>query len=914
MLLQNLVDAQMAFKKAQSLYANSLLRMGEYHVRNGEYDDALIALKESLVENRSVCSAVGSGAVNTSASGESGSSIMPSITEISDYGDESLISGLSSSHTTSAASHLSAGSSSTAMHTAVPYLSSASSVAAGDNNTQVSSSAATSTSAKSSATHITASSAILSTPEGMSIHQSSLNDMITTLSNLGKVYSLRGEERDAVRYYDEKTHVQAWISGDAKQSSANATSVAESSAHATANAISSIEATCGLGSPAVFFSEGHANNIMSEINEDVKALDELFRGISFRKDKTVAATEATSNDEAKSTVQTDAAPMEEDKSSQAMDEFSDGSSRSSPSIKSKKSSNDIHSRRRVRTAERESCSSPLPPIRQPRAEQQLPQQQMEKDDNELADAIDTYRTVIDSQCVGRVGSERHEKKYAEFLRRSKSLAITVDSSKHQRKEWQLALEIYEASLLAQKEASRTVPFPPGTPRKRTASDFAQDAHTGVASTMIAMGGIYYKLNCVQDELHMYNEALSVYQEMLGRNHPHVAGTMKNIGMVLAEQGQFDEAMEKFYEARRIYEVVKDGKDNVSCCDVASVLSCMGNVQNRRGDLEDALRLYEEALVIYKKVSSRARELGGRSRLAIQEVASTLKIMGMVHTKREELDKAMGCFQDAIDIMRQNFNEKGSGPVVTSILSRIGGIFCKIGKFDEAMSHYQEAYDLATRTFGTTDHPEVAQVLHYIGGIHQKLGDLTEAMSCYKNAAKIYQCTLGRDDPTVATTLVCIGSLHYTEKNLDGAMNYYTEALRLNRSAYGTRHPDVIPTMKSIALIHAKRENFDSAIGIFTEVLKIKYAELGDMHPEVASCYKRIGNVHYQRGDLVSAEKDYRQALSIYQHTLGDEHQSTKSARAVVEKINKEIADKRQSSSSPPPGSFFKRAPKGYESL
>ena len=299
--------------------------------------------------------------------------------------------------------------------------------------------------------------------------------------------------------------------------------------------------------------------------------------------------------------------------------------------------------------------------------------------------------------------------------------------------------------------------------------------------------------------------MTVYEEALGKEHPHVAGTMKNIGMVLAEQGQLDEAMTKFQEAQRIYKALNNGRRDGPCCDVASALSCMGNVQNRRGEFEDALRLYDEALSIYKSVSKRAREMGGRSRLALQEVASTLKIMGMVHTKRGKLDHTMACFQDAIDILRQNFNEKGSGLVVTSILSRIGGIFSKMGELDEAMSHYHEAYDLATRTYGTADRPEVAQVLHHIGGVHQRQGNHDEAMRCYKNAAKVYQARLGRNDPTVATTLVCIGSLHYVERNLDGAMNYYKQALRLNRAAYGTKHPDVIPTMKSIALIHAKRE-------------------------------------------------------------------------------------------------------------
>ncbi|KAL7543444.1 hypothetical protein ACHAXR_012746 [Thalassiosira sp. AJA248-18] len=867
-LLTELQKHQSQFQQARSQLASSLLRMGDYHVRHGEYDEAMMALRDSLNENRSVvCNSLSS---------------LPSL-DISDTGEESLISGMTASQWSGA--HTPRGSCSVSVaSSSSPYLSTVIS-----NNKDASSS---------------------SNRDTVEVQRKSLNDMITTLSSLGKVHSLRGEDSTAMKYYDEKTKIQAVRMNIEEQ-------------------LSTGTAGC-LGGPAsVFFSEGH-KNIMSEINEDVKALDELFRGIGFGKETKPPKTEQ----ENKAVQQEDDTRNEQDVSESAADtatdERSEISSSTSTSRKSKKGNTDTHRRRRTRisvdTETRESIST-LPPLRQTRPQSTSDGNNL-KEDNELADAIDTYRTVIDSH--GGRSCEKHEKKYSEFLRKYELLR-SVNSSDHdmehspssrqqaaRRKEWQLALAIYESALAAQKEATSRVPFPPGTPRKRTASDFNQDAHTSVASTLIAMGGLYYKLNNVQKELEKYNEALTVYEETLGQDHPHVAGTMKNIGMVLAEQGQLDEAMTKFQEAQRIYKSINDGRRDGPCCDVASALSCMGNVQNRRGELEDALRLYGEALSIYKSVSKRAREMGGRSRLAVQEVASTLKIMGMVHTKLGELDNAMNCFQDAIDIMRQNFNEKGSGPVVTSILSRIGGIFSKMGKLEEAMSHYHEAYDLATRTFGTTDHPEVAQVLHYIGGIHQREGNLSEAMRCYKNSAKIYQTTLGRNDPTVATTLVCIGSLHYIEKNLDGAMNYYTEALRLNRSAYGTKHPDVIPTMKSIALIHAKKENFDHAIEIFTEVLGIKTAEFGHMHPEVAGAHKRIGNVHYQRGDLVGADEEYRKALTIYQQSLGDDHQTTKSAQAIVEKVGKELADAQQEAATQPSSlsstSFFKRAPKGYECL
>lgn len=846
-LLNELQKTQLKYKKAQSEFASSLARVGEFHVRNGEYEEAMVAFRDSLLENQSVCS--------------SSMSLVPSLTESSDNGDESVsfISGMTGS--------------------------------TGSNSTYLSLSG------------VANSIDVLSNPESIAVHRKSLQDMINTLSNLGKVHSLRGEDSLAMKYYEEKTKIQAVQTSIEEQLSSSAGCLGG-------------EAHVRNGSG--FFSEGQ--NLMKEIAEDVKALDELFKGISFLKETVNNVVNEHSNKNAK---------IEEETRSDAGSETHSGRIEcaeeffvpiKNAKVEDEESRSDVDSKSTYSVSTDGSCASRISKKNTAKkSHRQLPslkETRNAKEDRELADAIDTYRNAIDSNTGHNC--ERHEKKYAEFLRRYKAGKIQAEnplemncSQQTKRKGWQLALEIYEASLSAKREATSRMPFPPGSPRKRSASDFNQEAHMGIASILIAMGGLHYKLNNVEMELEKYNEALTVYQDHLGRDHPHTAGTMKNIGMVLAEQGNLDEAMGKFKAAKKIYEAIN--RDD-PCCDVASALSCMANVQSRRGDLDDALRLYGESLDMYKAVIRRTKEMGGRSRLAIQEVASTLKIMGMVHTKRGELDLSMACFQEAIDIMRANFNEKGSGPIVTSILSRIGGIFYKMGKFDEAMSHYQEAYDLATRTYGTTEHPEVAQVLHHIGGIHQKQGDVTEAMKCYKNAAKIYQTKLGRNDPTVATTLVCIGSLHYIEKDIDGAMGYYTEALRLNRAAYGTSHPDVIPTMKSIALIQSKKGNFDRAIEIFTEVRNIKCAEVGKMHPEVASAHKRIGNVHYQRGDLANAQKEYRQALSIYEQTLGKDHQSTTSSRVIVEKIGEELGQQELAQITSVGSLFERKTPKGYDML
>ena len=60
-----------------------------------------------------------------------------------------------------------------------------------------------------------------------------------------------------------------------------------------------------------------------------------------------------------------------------------------------------------------------------------------------------------------------------------------------------------------------------------------------ASTLIRLGSVYYKLGNRLEELQMYRDAKAVYKSAFGENHTFVAGARKNIGMVLAERGEYE---------------------------------------------------------------------------------------------------------------------------------------------------------------------------------------------------------------------------------------------------------------------------------------------------------------------------------------------------------------------------------------
>eukprot|EP00555_Chaetoceros_dichaeta_P015353 CAMPEP_0198275966 /NCGR_PEP_ID=MMETSP1447-20131203/65058_1 /TAXON_ID=420782 /ORGANISM="Chaetoceros dichaeta, Strain CCMP1751" /LENGTH=55 /DNA_ID=CAMNT_0043970875 /DNA_START=770 /DNA_END=934 /DNA_ORIENTATION=+ len=44
--------------------------------------------------------------------------------------------------------------------------------------------------------------------------------------------------------------------------------------------------------------------------------------------------------------------------------------------------------------------------------------------------------------------------------------------------------------------------------------------------MIRIGSLHYKLASVDEELHMYNQALATYTKALGEKHSYIAGTRK----------------------------------------------------------------------------------------------------------------------------------------------------------------------------------------------------------------------------------------------------------------------------------------------------------------------------------------------------------------------------------------------------
>ncbi|KAL3908291.1 MAG: hypothetical protein SGILL_008538, partial [Bacillariaceae sp.] len=95
------------------------------------------------------------------------------------------------------------------------------------------------------------------------VHDKAIDELVDTLKSMGNVHSLRGEQDEAMRYFTEVTSLRAQKKG------AVSVSVACDASVDTRSFLSGLN-------------DDNNSALMSEINEDVKALDDLFQSISFR--------------------------------------------------------------------------------------------------------------------------------------------------------------------------------------------------------------------------------------------------------------------------------------------------------------------------------------------------------------------------------------------------------------------------------------------------------------------------------------------------------------------------------------------------------------------------------------------------------------------------------------------------------
>jgi tetratricopeptide (TPR) repeat protein len=313
----------------------------------------------------------------------------------------------------------------------------------------------------------------------------------------------------------------------------------------------------------------------------------------------------------------------------------------------------------------------------------------------------------------------------------------------------------------------------------------------------------------------YEQALAIFNNTYGPDHPEVAKIESNIGIVLKDQGDLKSARDHFERALRINER-NFGPDHI---ETASYANNLGLVFLDLGDLERAWVNLERAEAILSNTYGPDHP----------EVAKTVVNIGIVLKDQGDLKSARDHFERALRI-----NEK--------------------------------AYGL--------DHLEVAAVVINLGAVLAAQGDLKSARDHFERALAIDEKAYGPDHPTVATDVNNLGAVFFAQGDLKSARDHFERALKITEIVYGPDHTEVAAVENNLGAVLAAQGDLKSARDHFERALNIDTKAFGPDHPEVARDVNNLGNVLQALGDLEEARAHFERALNIDTKAYGPDHPRT----------------------------------------
>lgn len=254
----------------------------------------------------------------------------------------------------------------------------------------------------------------------------------------------------------------------------------------------------------------------------------------------------------------------------------------------------------------------------------------------------------------------------------------------------------------------------------------------------AVGWHYQVRGDHQKAYEYFRRSLDVALANFGDESLRTVPAFSNLGMSLKQLGRYDEALQSYQAALRIFRIHPDALSP----NLALLHSNIANLVAERGELALASEHYEQGLAIARSIGEPARRPltfllhnYGRNLLELGEVSRAVEVLGRAREERERL-----------------FGEDNPSTARTTLM--LSRALAAAGRLDEAWGRIQEAERVLTSP--TTEEPvEDGSLAEALGQWQEHAGNLAEAERHYAAALDSRMDEYGKDSLESVEVLVAL---------------------------------------------------------------------------------------------------------------------------------------------------------------
>ncbi|CAF4235397.1 unnamed protein product [Rotaria socialis] len=335
--------------------------------------------------------------------------------------------------------------------------------------------------------------------------------------------------------------------------------------------------------------------------------------------------------------------------------------------------------------------------------------------------------------------------------------------------------------------------------------------------------------------------------------------LDKIGLILENQGKYDEALGYYKQALDI----KEKCYLPGSVSIAASFNHIGNILSSQKKYNEALDFYKRALDIEGKCFSSGHV----------NIAANHNKIGIILRGQGRYDEALKYYQRALEMQEEHY-PSGHADIAHS-LSNIGHILFDQAKYDEALDYYQRALKMREKYYPSCD-IAIVQSLNNIGGLLFEHEKYDEALDYYKRLLKIQEDYYSSDELDIAQSFNKLGKILYHQQRYDTALHYHQRALKIQVKHYSSDYVDIATSLNNIGLILEKQVKYDEALDYYQRSLKIQEESYPFGHVYVARNLTSIGDILYH-------QRNYDDALDYYQRSLKMQEEYYRSGHVEIAK-------------------------------
>jgi tetratricopeptide (TPR) repeat protein len=331
------------------------------------------------------------------------------------------------------------------------------------------------------------------------------------------------------------------------------------------------------------------------------------------------------------------------------------------------------------------------------------------------------------------------------------------------------------------------------------------------------------------------------------------------------------------------------KNNIEENQKIEILFVLGEAHLQMRYQEDALEIFQEALLLSKKMNPQNKRLlrdaydfrsWAYSKLylpvkSVQDLKEVLKLDTELHGPESKavantqmnigLDLyKMGAFTDAENQMLKALElfkkvSKEGSEDFNRIYNNLGVIFHKIGDDEQALEYAKKALEIKLKNY-RPNHPSVAKYYMNIGEALAGMGKTSEAIPYYQKQLEILKNNFPEKNLNVSAAIGELANIYADDGQFDLAIQLQKKCIDLEKGMINSTHPYHIASYVNLASVYLEKKEYGAAVQIIDTVLYLQ--EKADYFPE----YKRIEISLLQAKIFENAGKE-KEALQIIKNCI-----------------------------------------------